>query len=64
MPVLKIESLVLHEQINLSIAVDLGSSKGLLAPVIHGADRLSVPELASQIKGFGRPGTQSTAKPG
>lgn len=44
------ESLVLHDQINLSIAVDLGSGKGLLAPVIHAANKLSVPELASRIK--------------
>lgn len=44
------QSLVLHEQINLSIAVDLGSDKGLLAPVIHGADRLTVPELAKRIR--------------
>ena len=44
------ESLVLHDQVNLSIAVDLGSGKGLLAPVIHGANRLSVPELAGRIK--------------
>jgi pyruvate dehydrogenase E2 component (dihydrolipoamide acetyltransferase) len=44
------QSLVLHDQINLSIAVDLGSGKGLLAPVIRAADQLSVPELAKRIK--------------
>lgn len=44
------QSLVLHQQINLSIAVDLGSGKGLLAPVIRGANQLTVPELAIRIK--------------
>lgn len=44
------QSLVLHEQVNLSIAVDLGSGKGLLAPVIHAAGQLTVPELAKRIK--------------
>ena len=44
------QSLVLHEQVNLSIAVDLGSGKGLLAPVIHAASQLTVPELAKRIK--------------
>jgi len=44
------QSLVLHEQINLSIAVDLGSGKGLLAPVIHNASELTVPEMAKRIK--------------
>jgi 2-oxoglutarate dehydrogenase E2 component (dihydrolipoamide succinyltransferase) len=44
------QSLVLHKQVNLSIAVDLGNGKGLLAPVIHGAGELTVPELAKRIK--------------
>ncbi len=43
------DSLVLHDQINLCIAIDLGE-KGLVAPVIHAADRLTVPELATSIK--------------
>jgi pyruvate dehydrogenase E2 component (dihydrolipoamide acetyltransferase) len=43
------QSLVLHEQVNLSIAVDLGSGKGLLAPVIHAASQLTVPQLAKRI---------------
>ena len=44
------QSLVLHEQVNLSIAVDLGNGKGLLAPVIHFASKLTVPEFSIRIK--------------
>lgn len=44
------QSLVLHTRINLSIAVDLGDGEGLLAPVIHAADQLTVPEFAARIK--------------
>lgn len=36
-----------HDGVNLGMAVD--SPKGLLVPVIHGAHRLSIPELAVQI---------------
>jgi len=43
------QSLVIHGQVNLSIAVDLGSDKGLLAPVIHAASQLTVPEMAKRI---------------
>jgi len=44
------QGLVLHEQINLSIAVDLGDGKGLLAPVIHDAGNLTVAEFALRIR--------------
>ena len=44
------QSLVLHEEVNLSIAVDLGDGKGLLAPVIHRASQLTVPEFANRIR--------------
>ncbi len=42
------QALRLHDQINLAIAVDLGEA-GLVAPVIHAADQLTVPELAGRI---------------
>ena len=43
------QALRLHDQINLAIAVDLGEA-GLVAPVIHDAGQLTVPELAGRIK--------------
>lgn len=43
------QSLVLHHQVHLSIAVDLGE-EGLVAPVIHHAGKLRVPELARRIR--------------
>jgi pyruvate dehydrogenase E2 component (dihydrolipoamide acetyltransferase) len=43
------QSLVLHDHINLAIAVDL-NHEGLLAPVIRNAGELSVPELAVAIR--------------
>lgn len=36
-----------HDGVNLSIAVD--TEQGLLSPVIHGAEKLSLPELAKAI---------------
>ncbi len=42
------DSLVLHPNVNLAIAVDLGA-EGLVAPVIKGADRLTVAQLADAI---------------
>jgi 2-oxoglutarate dehydrogenase E2 component (dihydrolipoamide succinyltransferase) len=42
------DSLILHPSVNLAIAVDLGA-EGLVAPVIKGADRLSVAQLADAI---------------
>lgn len=40
--------LILHSDVNLAIAVDLGP-EGLVAPVIHHADRLSLIQLADAI---------------
>jgi len=40
--------LILHAEVNLAIAVDLGAD-GLVAPVIHGADRMSLTQLAEGI---------------
>lgn len=42
------DALILHPDVNLAIAVDLGP-EGLVAPVIARADRLSVTELAESI---------------
>jgi 2-oxoglutarate dehydrogenase E2 component (dihydrolipoamide succinyltransferase) len=42
------DSLVLHEHVNLAIAVDLGA-EGLVAPVIRQAEKLSVAHLAAAI---------------
>jgi pyruvate dehydrogenase E2 component (dihydrolipoamide acetyltransferase) len=42
------DSLILHPSVNLGIAVDLGA-EGLVAPVIKGADRLSVAQMADAI---------------
>jgi 2-oxoglutarate dehydrogenase E2 component (dihydrolipoamide succinyltransferase) len=42
------DSLVLHEHVNLAIAVDLGG-EGLVAPVIRQAEKLSVAQLAAAI---------------
>jgi len=43
------QSLLIHDQINLAIAVDL-DGEGLVAPVIHDAGQLKVPELALRIR--------------
>jgi 2-oxoglutarate dehydrogenase E2 component (dihydrolipoamide succinyltransferase) len=42
------DGLVLHEHVNLGVAVDLGP-EGLVAPVIRAAERLSVAQLAAAI---------------
>ena len=42
-------AIILHAQINLAIAVDLGAD-GLVAPVIAAADALSVPELSHRVR--------------
>jgi pyruvate dehydrogenase E2 component (dihydrolipoamide acetyltransferase) len=43
------DELVIHSDVNLAIAVDLGP-QGLVAPVIHGADRLSLTQIAEAIQ--------------
>ena len=42
------DGLVLHEHVNLGVAVDLGA-EGLVAPVIRQAEKLSVAQLAAAI---------------
>lgn len=43
------DALILHSDVNLAIAVDLGAD-GLVAPVIHGADGMSLTQLAESIQ--------------
>ena len=43
------DALIVHKDLNLSIAVDLGL-EGLIAPVIHGADTMRLTGLARSIK--------------
>ncbi|MEM3769755.1 MAG: dihydrolipoamide acetyltransferase family protein [Candidatus Bathyarchaeia archaeon] len=42
--------LVYHEEVNIAVAVD--TPKGLMAPVIRGADKLSIQELTQRINDF------------
>jgi pyruvate dehydrogenase E2 component (dihydrolipoamide acetyltransferase) len=42
--------LVYHEEVNIAVAVD--TPKGLMAPVIRGADKLSIQELTRRINDF------------
>jgi len=56
------DSLVLHEHVNLAIAVDLGP-EGLVAPVIRQAEALSVAELAEAIQEIAGRARQGRLKP-
>ena len=56
------DSLILHADVNLAIAVDLGA-EGLVAPVIRGADRLSVTELAESIHDLAARARENRLKP-
>ena len=56
------DSLILHADINLAIAVDLGA-EGLVAPVIRGADRLSITELAESIHDLAARARENRLKP-
>lgn len=56
------DSLILHADINLAIAVDLGA-EGLVAPVIRGADRLSITELAESIHDLAARAKENRLKP-
>ncbi|HEX7081821.1 MAG TPA: dihydrolipoamide acetyltransferase family protein [Gammaproteobacteria bacterium] len=56
------DSLVLHEQVNLAIAVDLGP-EGLVAPVIHSAETRSVAQLAEAIQDVASRARQGRLKP-
>ena len=56
------DALILHADVNLAIAVDLGA-EGLVAPVIGGADRLSVTELAESIHDLAARARENRLKP-
>lgn len=43
------ESLVVHQQVNLGIAVDL-NHEGLIVPVVHGAEELTLRGIARRIR--------------
>lgn len=56
------DSLVLHEHVNLAIAVDLGP-EGLVAPVIPSAENLSVAQLADAIQDVASRARQGRLRP-
>ncbi len=56
------DSLILHADVNLAIAVDLGP-EGLVAPVIARADRLTVTELAETIHDLAARARENRLKP-
>jgi pyruvate dehydrogenase E2 component (dihydrolipoyllysine-residue acetyltransferase) len=56
------ESLVVHEHVNLAIAVDLGPG-GLVAPVIREAERASVSQLAQSINDIAQRARDQRLKP-
>ena len=56
------DSLVVHEHVNLAIAVDLGA-EGLVAPVIKAAERLSVAQLADAIADIANRSRANRLKP-
>lgn len=54
--------LILHGEVNLAIAIDLGAD-GLVAPVIHRADSMSVAQLAAAIHDLAARARNSRLKP-
>ena len=56
------DGLVLHEHVNLAIAVDLGA-EGLVAPVIKAAENLSVAQLADAIADIAQRSRTNRLKP-
>ncbi|WP_428099848.1 dihydrolipoamide acetyltransferase family protein [Candidatus Rariloculus sp.] len=56
------DALILHENVNLAIAVDLGP-EGLVAPVIGRAEQLSVTELAESIHDLAARAREHRLKP-
>lgn len=54
--------LILHGEVNLAIAVDLGAP-GLVAPVIRGADRLSLTQIAESIHDIAARARSNRLKP-
>lgn len=56
------DALVLHDSVNLAIAIDLGP-EGLVAPVIKSADQLTVSELAHAIQDLAKRARSNRLKP-
>jgi pyruvate dehydrogenase E2 component (dihydrolipoamide acetyltransferase) len=56
------DGLVIHEHVNLAIAIDLGA-EGLVAPVIKAAERLSVAQLSVAINDVAKRARASHLKP-
>lgn len=56
------DALVIHRQINLGMAVSLGE-EGLIVPVIHNADGLSLPGIARTINDLGNRARAHQLKP-
>jgi len=56
------DALLLHPQVNLAIAVDLGA-EGLVAPVIKAAEKLSVAQLADAIADIAQRSRANRLKP-
>jgi pyruvate dehydrogenase E2 component (dihydrolipoamide acetyltransferase) len=56
------DGLVLHEHVNLAIAVDLGA-EGLVAPVVKAAENLSVAQLADAIADIAHRSRTNRLKP-
>jgi 2-oxoglutarate dehydrogenase E2 component (dihydrolipoamide succinyltransferase) len=56
------DGLMLHEHVNLAIAIDLGA-EGLVAPVIKHAEKLSVAQLADAIAEIARRSRAGKLKP-
>ncbi|MGD8323834.1 MAG: dihydrolipoamide acetyltransferase family protein [Gammaproteobacteria bacterium] len=56
------EALVLHEHVNLAIAIDLGP-EGLVAPVVKSAEDMTVTELAHGIQDLAKRARSNRLKP-
>ena len=58
---LRDDTMIYYEEVNIGIAV--GSGKGLVVPVLRGADRLSFGEIEKQIGDFARRAEENRLKP-
>ncbi len=56
------DSLVLHDHVNLAIAIDLGAD-GLMAPVIKAAETMSITELAQAVQDLAKRARSQKLKP-
>ena len=55
------DALIVHHQINLGFAVDL-DHQGLIVPVVHGAEELTLRGMARRIRDARRPGPLEEAE--